>query len=65
VHHQGAGQADALAHAAGHFFRIGVLVSVKADQIDGFLGAFFTLGAVHALGFQAELHVFLHGQPGK
>ena len=35
MHDKGAGKADALAHAAGEFLGIGVLVAAEADQVDG------------------------------
>ncbi len=62
---QGAGQAYALAHAAGHFLGVGVFVAAEADEVDGFFGAFVAFGAGDALGFEAELDVFLDGEPGE
>ena len=58
-------RAHALAHAAGHFLGVGVLVAAEADEVDGFLGAAVAFGAGHTLGFQAEFHVFLDGEPGE
>ncbi len=65
MHHQRAGEANALAHAAGQFLRIGAFEPAEANQVDRLFGAAFAFAAVDTAGFQAELHVFLHGQPGK
>ena len=65
MHDERAGEADALAHAAGKFARIGGFVTVEPDQIDRRQRALadFRLGQPERL--EAELHVFKHGQPGK
>ncbi len=65
MHDQGAGEADALAHAAGEFLWIGALVAAEADQVDRLLGPLLPLGPRHALRLEAEFDVFLHGEPGK
>ena len=65
MHHQRARQADALAHAAGQLLRIGAFETAQADQVDRLLGAFSALVARHAARLQTQLHILLHGQPGK
>ncbi len=65
VDHHGAGEADALTHAAGQFARIGAFVTVQTDQIDGGQGAGADFHLGQAQGFQAQLHIFQHCQPGK
>ena len=65
MHHHGAGEADALAHAAGQFARIGAFVTVQADQVDGGqrAGAHFLRRQVQR--FQPQLHILQHREPGK
>ena len=65
MHHHGARETDALAHAAGKLARIGALVAVQADEIDGgqSAGADFALRNVQRL--ESELHILQHRQPGK
>ena len=55
---QRAGEADALAHAARQFARIGGFETVEADQIDGRQRALADLGLGQAERFQAELRHF-------
>ncbi|MEJ0041406.1 MAG: hypothetical protein WDM81_04020 [Rhizomicrobium sp.] len=45
--------------------RIGVLVAVEADQVDRCQRAGADLARRQAQGFEAELHVLQHGQPGE
>ena len=65
IDHQGAGQADALAHAAGELPRIGGFEAVEADQIDGRQRALAHLALRHALGLEPGLHILQHRQPGE
>ena len=65
MHHQRAGKADALAHAAGQFARIGGFVTVEPDQVDRRQRPLADLRFGQAERLEAELHVFQHGQPGK
>lgn len=65
MHHQRAGEADALAHASRQFLREGGLKPVKADQVDRSKSALVALGGIDAQRFESELDVLEHGQPGK
>ena len=65
MHDQRAGKADALAHAAGQFARIGGFVAVEADEIDRRQRALADLGFGKAERLEAELDVLQHRQPGK
>ena len=72
VHQQGvgldgqrAGEADALAHAAGQLLRIGGLEAVQADQVDHGQRPFAALLLRHVAGLHRQLHVLLHGEPGQ
>ena len=65
MHHQRAGQADALAHATGQFLRISALVATEADQVDRLLRPALALGTRNALRFQTDFDVFLDRQPGE
>ena len=65
MHDERAGKADALAHAAGQFARIGGFVAVEADQIDRRQRALADFRLRQAERLEAELHVFQHRQPGK
>ena len=62
--HQRPGEADALPHAAGQLLGVGSLVAVEADDVDGAQRALGALVDCYPAGFQAQLHVLLHGQPG-
>jgi len=48
VDHQGAGQADTLAHPAGQLLGIGALVAAEADQVYRALSPVLALLAGHA-----------------
>ena len=70
VHEQGvgfdderAGEADALAHAAGELFGVGGFEAVETDEVDGALGAVASFGGGHVAGFEAELDVLADGEP--
>ena len=65
VDDQRAREPDTLAHAARQLLRIGALVAVEADQIDGSERTLVALGRRDALRLEAELDVLQHGQPGK
>ena len=52
MHHQRARKADALAHAAGELARIGGLVTVEADEIDGGKGTLADFLRRQAQGFE-------------
>jgi hypothetical protein len=56
-------QSDSLTHAARQFLRIGALVAIEADQVDGRQRAPVPFGRHDALRLQADLDVLLHGQP--
>ena len=60
---EGAGEADALAHAAGELFGVGGLEAVEADEVDGVFGAVAAFGGGHVAGFEAELDVLADGEP--
>ena len=51
---QGAGQADALLHAAGHLARVAGVILVQSDLLQGLHRRFMALGLGHAGDFQAE-----------
>jgi hypothetical protein len=65
MHHQGAGEADTLAHAARKLLGIGAFEAVEADQVDGRKRALAALGGGDALRFEPQLDILQHGQPGK
>ena len=65
MHHQRAGKADALAHAARQFLGVGGFEAVEADQVDRRQRARAALGAVDAERLQPEFDVLQHRQPGK
>ena len=58
------GEADALPHAAGQLARIGGFEAVEADEIDGLRARESRISSRQAQRFEADLHVFKHGQPG-
>ena len=58
-----AGEADALAHAAGQLLRIGRFVAVEADEVDRLERALARLLLRHALRAEPDLDVGEHGQP--
>ncbi len=60
---EGAGEADALPHAAGQLLGIGRFEPVEADEIDRLEGAVAPLAARHALRLEAELDIAEHGEP--
>ena len=60
-----AGEADALAHAAGKLARIGGFVAVEPDEIDRGERAPADLRLRQPQRLEAELHVFEHREPGK
>ena len=62
--HQGPGEADALAHAAGQLLGVGRLVPVQADHVDGAQRPLGPLGGCATpRASRPELHVLLHGEP--
>ena len=65
VRHQGARNADALAHAAGEFARQRATKPGKADQFQHRIGALFTLVGGDSLRLEPELDILLHRQPRK
>ncbi len=65
LHHQRAGKADALLHAAGEFLGIGALEAVQADRVEHVQAALAALDGRHAAGLERSLDVFQHGEPGK
>ena len=65
MHDQRAGEADALAHAAGKLARIGRFIAVQADQVDRRQRALADLRLRQAERLEAELHVLQHREPGK
>ena len=65
MHDERAGEADALAHAAGQFARIGGFVTIETDQIDRRQRAFADFRQRQAERLKAELHVFKNRQPGE
>ena len=65
MHHHGAGEADALAHAAGQFARIGAFITVKPDQIDGGKRPCADFGLGQAQCLKPQFHILQHRQPGK
>ena len=62
---QGAGEADALLHAAGELFGIGGLEAVEADGVDHVQRALVALDRADAARYQRRFHVLQHGQPRK
>ena len=60
-----AGKADALAHAAGQFFRKGGFEAVEADDVDRLQRARPRFGLRHFLGAQAKFHIGENRKPGK
>src|ERR1700693_6419407 len=65
MNHQGAREADALAHATRKFTRIGRLEAVEADQVDGRERALADLGLRLALRLEPERDILEHRQPRK
>ncbi|GAB4000120.1 hypothetical protein GCM10029992_31040 [Glycomyces albus] len=61
VGRQGAGQADALLHAARELHGQLVLLTAQADHLDRLAGPVLTLGPGQALDLEAEGHVVDHG----
>ena len=63
--HQGAGEADALAHAAGELLGIGVFKAVEADQVDRRQCPPAPLLGGNAARLEAQFDILLHRQPGE
>ena len=62
---EGAGKADALAHAAGELFGEGGLEAVEADGVEHFEGALAAGFGVDAAGLERGFYVFEDGEPGE
>ena len=62
---EGAGEADALAHAAGKLFGEGGLKAVEADGVEHFEAAFATDVGGNSAGLEGGFDVFEDGEPGK
>src|SRR5690606_22869621 len=62
---QGAGDRDALLHAAGKLGGVAVLEPGQMDQIDEFLGPLLALGLGDALLLETIENVAPHALPGK
>ena len=62
---QRAGEADALAHAAGKLLRIGGFEAVETDDVDRLQRALARFVGRDALRPQPDLDVVEHGQPGE
>jgi len=62
---QGAGEADALLHAAGELLGIGLLEAVEADGVENLEAALAALEGVEAAGLERSFDVFKDGEPGK
>ena len=60
MHDERAGEADALAHAAGQLLRKGGFEPIEADEVDRLQGAHCALLPRHFAGAQAELDIGLH-----
>ncbi len=65
VGRQGARQADALLHAAAELFRVGVLPSLEADQLQGLFGFLAPLFLADLLNLEAVFGVLSHGAVGE
>src|ERR1700677_832483 len=63
--HEGAGESDPLAHAAGELARVGGFEPVETDQVDGGERALADYRARHVLRLQAKSDVLEHGEPRK
>ena len=63
--HEGPGEADALAHAAGKLLGIGRFEAVESDQVDDPFGLVVAAGLRHPAGFEAQFDVLAHRQPGQ
>ena len=62
---EGASDADALLHAAGEFFRVGALESIKADGVDNAQGTFMALDRRHSARLERRFDIFKNGEPRK
>ena len=60
-----AGEADALAHAAGELFGVGGFEAVEADEVDRAFGSVAPFVGGDVAGFEAELDVLADGEPGQ
>ena len=60
---EGAGEADALAHAAGELLGVGGLEAVEADGVEDLEGEAAALGGLDATGFEGGFDVFEDGEP--
>ncbi len=65
LHDERAGEADALAHAAGKLLGVGGLEAVEPDRVDGLERAFARLDHIDAGGARPDLDIVEHGQPGE
>jgi hypothetical protein len=65
LHHQRAGETDALLHAAGKLLREGGFETVEAHRVDGPEAALHALVRRRSDGFERRLDVIEHRQPGK
>ena len=64
VDRERAGEADALAHAAGELVRILLLEAGEADLVDVVARDLLALGPRHAAQLEPEGDVAQHGRPG-
>ncbi len=65
LHDERAGEADALAHAAGKLLGIGGFEAVEADGVDRLQRPLARLLERHAVGARADLDVVEHVEPGE
>ena len=65
LHDERAGEADALAHAAGKLLRIGGFEAVEADRVDRLQRPLARFLERHAVGARADFDVVEHVEPGK
>ena len=63
--HEGAGESDALPHAAGKLLGIGGLESVKADHVEHLHAALAALSRRHAASLQRSFNILKNREPGK
>jgi hypothetical protein len=63
LHHQRAGEADALLHAAGKFLGISLLEAVQAHRIENAQGALHALHRPDAARLERRFHIVEHRQP--
>ena len=65
MHHQRAGKADALPHAARQLLWIGRFEAVETDEVDGLQRTLPRFVGGHPQCLEANLNVFEHRQPGE